>query len=93
MLRLELLGRDLAELAEKLRRHVALRVVAQVLFWHLDARVRSVCSLSRYDHLAADVLLERDQVEAGDLPVRDLVPGEEAAPRAVAFCCSVLGYR
>ncbi len=83
VLQLELLGRDLAEVAEHLRRHVALRVRAQRLVLDLDPRELQGALLEVGHHLAADVVLEHDQVEAGDLPLGHLLPGQEAAPRAV----------
>ena len=80
---LELIGIDLAEMAQQLRRHVALRIGAQVLVADLHAGEVQRVLLQVRAHALAHVLLHHDQVEAGDVAVQHLAPREEAGPRAV----------
>ena len=78
---LELLGRDRADVAQDVGREVAVRVRAQVLVADLHTRVRGRVLLDVGPDALADVLLERDQVDAGDLAVHDVLPRQEALPR------------
>ncbi len=77
---LELLGRDGADVTQDVRREVAVGVGAQVLVADLHTRIRGCVLLDVGPDALADVLLQRDQVYAGDLAVHDVLPRQEALP-------------